>query len=50
MVQWEEDSQGQLQIRYPDPELLGTNEKPLILITHDESTFDSNDGRCDKSD
>ena len=45
MVQWEEDSQGQLQIRYPDPELLGPNEKPLILITYDESTFDSNDGR-----
>ena len=45
MVNWEEDSQGQLHIRYPDPELLGPIEKPLILITHDESTFDSNDGR-----
>ena len=38
MMEWDDDLQ-------PIVKELGASEKPLIFITHDESTFNSNDGR-----
>ena len=38
MMEWDEDLQ-------PIVKELGEGEKPLVFITHDESTFNSNDGR-----
>lgn len=40
MVTWDEE--GAMHI--PSPELL-EGKKPIVLVTHDESTFNSNDGR-----
>ena len=39
MVQFEEDG------RWRIPETLPPGEKPLVFITHDESTFNANDGK-----
>jgi len=43
IVQWQLDSTGKPVIVFP--ESLPEGQRPIILVTHDESTFDSNDGR-----
>ena len=43
MVKWELDASGRLIMIYP--EYLPAGQRPIVLVTHDESTFDSNDGR-----
>ena len=43
MVTWELDAEGKPQMIYPQDLPLG--QRPIVLVTHDESTFDSNDGR-----
>lgn len=43
MVRWQVADNGILEMIVPDN--LPPGQRPIILVTHDESTFDSNDGR-----
>ena len=45
LVEFEEDSSMKSKIYPEDCAVRGSNRQPIIFITHDESTFNANDGR-----
>ena len=46
MVSWKQSENGNLEVVMVPPESLPAYQRAIVVVTHDESTFDSNDGRA----